>query len=200
MTTGYISGKWANVRTPSSSSSSSSSVLARNTLNSPSSSARRLYHESTRPGMYHITNRHLPGHMSARLCVRHIKPFFLPDDIEHTQCPCSFSMLERYVHALWSQNCDTEILPFNAVRRVDNVMPCHCRTGYDKHKHTHANNPDTLTEKRKTKEEKEEKKKERKTQDRLMPFVRSDIASIAVQRSIITNWNPLLCGTALKLI
>ena len=41
----------------------------------------------------------------------------------------------RDTSSLWSQNYDTErhcIAPGNAVRSVDNAVPCH-RTGYDKH-------------------------------------------------------------------
>ena len=30
------------------------------------------------------------------VCVVHIKPFFLPVDIQHTQCPCRFFLLEWY--------------------------------------------------------------------------------------------------------
>ena len=37
-----------------------------------------------------------------------IKPFFLPVDIEHTQCPCRL-LPGREIQALWSQNHDTEI-------------------------------------------------------------------------------------------
>ena len=29
------------------------------------------------------------------MCVPHNKPFFVPVDIQHTQCPCRF-FLERY--------------------------------------------------------------------------------------------------------
>ena len=29
------------------------------------------------------------------VCVLHIKPFFLPVDIQHTQCSCRFFLLER---------------------------------------------------------------------------------------------------------
>ena len=30
------------------------------------------------------------------MCVLHIKPSFLPVDIQHTQCPCRFFILKRY--------------------------------------------------------------------------------------------------------
>ena len=30
------------------------------------------------------------------VCVPHVKPFLLPVDIQHTQCPCRFFLLERY--------------------------------------------------------------------------------------------------------
>ena len=49
------------------------------------------------------------------VCVLHIKPVFLPVDIQHTQCPCRFFLLQRYKQALWSQSHDTEILHSNAV-------------------------------------------------------------------------------------
>ena len=35
-------------------------------------------------------------HVVRTLCVRHIKPLFLPVDIQHTQCPRRFFLLERY--------------------------------------------------------------------------------------------------------
>ena len=33
---------------------------------------------------------------SSSVCVLHIKAFFRPVDIQHTQCPCRFFILERY--------------------------------------------------------------------------------------------------------
>ena len=35
-----------------------------------------------------------PVHKTA-LYVLHVKPFFLPVDIQHTHCPCRFFLLER---------------------------------------------------------------------------------------------------------
>ena len=49
------------------------------------------------------------------VCVLHIEPVFLPVDIQHTQCPCWFFLLERCKQALWSQNHDTEIPHCTAV-------------------------------------------------------------------------------------
>ena len=54
------------------------------------------------------------------VCVLHIEPFFLLVDIQHTQCPCQFFLLEKYK------------LHTNAVSRVDNGMTCR-RTGYDRY-------------------------------------------------------------------
>ena len=31
----------------------------------------------------------------AQVCVFHIKPFFLPVDMQHNQCPCGFFLLLR---------------------------------------------------------------------------------------------------------
>ena len=49
------------------------------------------------------------------VCVLHIKPVFLPVDIQHTQYPWRFFLLERYKQTLWSQNHDAEMLHCNAV-------------------------------------------------------------------------------------
>ena len=49
------------------------------------------------------------------VCVLHIKPVFLPVDIQNIQCPCRFVILERDKQALWPQNHDTEIPHCNAV-------------------------------------------------------------------------------------
>ena len=76
-----------------------------------------------------------PTPASTAVCVCFIiRPFFLPGDNQHIQCPCRF-FSPRYIRALWSlQNHATEILEVTcyAVGRGDNAMPCH-RTGYDKH-------------------------------------------------------------------
>ena len=64
------------------------------------------------------------------VCVLHIKPVFLPIDIQHNQCPCRF-FNPREIQVMWSQNYATEILRY-AANRVDNAMPCH-PTGYDRH-------------------------------------------------------------------
>ena len=69
------------------------------------------------------------GHRGILVCLVHIKPFFLPVDTQHTQCPCRFFLLET--EALWSQNHDTEILLCNAASRVDYAMTWH-RAGYDR--------------------------------------------------------------------
>ena len=63
-----------------------------------------------------------PGNMyhGRSVFVLHIKPFFIPVDIHHTQCPCRFVLLE--LQALWSQNHDTEIPHCNEVSRVDNAI------------------------------------------------------------------------------
>ena len=53
----------------------------------------------------------------------HIKPLFVPVDIQHTQCPCRFFLLERY--KLCGHKTTTEILHCTTVRRVDNAMTCH---------------------------------------------------------------------------
>ena len=62
-----------------------------------------------------------------RLCVLHNKPFFLPVDIQRTQCLCRFFLLE--IQALWSQNHDTGILHTTVVSRVDYGMTCRRSTG-----------------------------------------------------------------------
>ena len=59
--------------------------------------------------------------------VLHIKPFILPVDIHHTQCPFRFFLLE--IQALWSQNHDTGILHTTVVSRVDYGMTCRRSTG-----------------------------------------------------------------------
>ena len=67
-------------------------------------------------GVNHLNMGGSPCHESyICVCVLHIKPFFLPVDVQHTQCAWRFFLLERYqVQALWSQNHDTEILHCNA--------------------------------------------------------------------------------------
>ena len=64
------------------------------------------------------------------VCVVHIKPFFLSVNIQHTQCPCRFFLLERY--KLCGHKTTTQryyILTYLVVSRVDNGMTCR-RTGY----------------------------------------------------------------------
>ena len=53
------------------------------------------------------------------ICVLHIKPFFLLVDIQHSQCPRWFFVLE--IQALWSQNYDTSSNGKTAV--VSSAMP-----------------------------------------------------------------------------
>ena len=62
----------------------------------------------------------LIGH--SYVCVLHIKPFFLPVNIRHTQCPCRFFLLE--IQALWwkKHDRDTTSIDCNAVVRIDNAM------------------------------------------------------------------------------
>ena len=44
------------------------------------------------------------------ICVLFTLMFFLPVDIQHTQCPCRVFLLEKYfVQALWSQKHDRYI-------------------------------------------------------------------------------------------
>ena len=65
------------------------------------------------------------------VCVLHIKPFFLPVDVQHTQCPCLFFLLEIY--KLCGHKTTTQrILHNNVVSRVDNGMTCR-RTGYNRY-------------------------------------------------------------------
>ena len=40
--------------------------------------------------------------MALSVCVLHIKPFFLPVDIQHTQCPCRFFLLEIYTSSTYN--------------------------------------------------------------------------------------------------
>ena len=49
------------------------------------------------------------------VCVLHIKPFFLPIDIEHNQCPCRLFNPRRDISYVvtWSQSYATEILRFH---------------------------------------------------------------------------------------
>ena len=42
--------------------------------------------------------------------VLHIKPFFLPVDIQHNQCPCRLFNPRAEIQVMWSQNYATEIL------------------------------------------------------------------------------------------
>ena len=72
------------------------------------------------------------------MCVLHIKPVFLPVDIQHKQCPCRFFNpvnREIPVQVMWPLNYATEILHCYAVNRVDNAMPCH-QTGSARHTHS----------------------------------------------------------------
>ncbi|MEP2595777.1 MAG: hypothetical protein ABJI92_18985, partial [Kangiellaceae bacterium] len=43
------------------------------------------------------------------VCVLHLKPSFLPVDIQHNQCPCRF-FNPREIQVNWSQNYTIEIL------------------------------------------------------------------------------------------
>ena len=66
------------------------------------------------------------------------KPFsFYPCASSITPHPVSVLILHpihREIQALWSQNYDTEITHGNAVKGVDNAMPCHrTYSGYDRH-------------------------------------------------------------------
>ena len=63
--------------------------------------------------------------------VLHIKPFFQPVDIQLTQCPCRFFLLERYKlcgHKTTAQRY--YLVHCTALSRVDHAMTRHC-TGYD---------------------------------------------------------------------
>ena len=61
------------------------------------------------------------------VCVLHIKPFFLPVDIQHNRCPCGFYKKQ----VMWSQSCATEILRCHVPgmqllsTAVANAMSCH---------------------------------------------------------------------------
>ena len=52
----------------------------------------------------------------------HIKPFFLPVEIQHTQSVSVLILPPGEIQALWSQNHGTETLHCNAVISVDNAM------------------------------------------------------------------------------
>ena len=65
------------------------------------------------------------------VCVLHSKPFFLPVDTQHNQCPCRFFNPRRDASFVVTK---TEIQRYYvatyAVSTVDEAMPCH-HTGYD---------------------------------------------------------------------
>ena len=73
--------------------------------------------------------------------VLHIKPFFLPVDIQHNQCPCRF-FNTREIQVLWSHNYAPERqqqyyckllrtrYAVSTLLIVDNALPCH-HIGYD---------------------------------------------------------------------
>ena len=69
------------------------------------------------------------------VCVLHIKPFFLPVDIQHSQSPCRFFLLERCKFC--GHKTTTEILHCNAVSIVDNAMT---REKNERDKETKKNN------------------------------------------------------------
>ena len=53
------------------------------------------------------------------VCVLHVKPFFLPVDIQHKQCPCRFFnpvIYNREMQVMWSPNYATaEVLRYYVV-------------------------------------------------------------------------------------
>ena len=65
------------------------------------------------------------------VCVLHIKPLFLPVDIQHTHCACRF-FGPREVQALCSQKYATEMIHCDVVSRVDKAMP-YKRAEYGSH-------------------------------------------------------------------
>ena len=86
---------------------------------------------SCRDSGQNISRRTVPSLPLVRVCscVFYIKPFFLPVDIQHNQCPSRFCNF-REVQVVWSQNYAMEILHCYPASRVDNPMPCY-HTGYD---------------------------------------------------------------------
>ena len=96
------------------------------------SSSRKLYYlctASERCPCLLSTAPSLRG--STMVCVLCIQPFLCTR--RHPAYPVSvLTFRPREILALWSQNHDTEIIHRNAVKGVDNAMPCH-RTGYDRH-------------------------------------------------------------------
>ena len=59
---------------------------------------------------YTLVRQYVPNQTSFQfegtrcVFVLHIKPFLLPVDMQHTQCPCRFFLLWIEIQALWSQN------------------------------------------------------------------------------------------------
>ena len=81
----------------------------------------------------HVEGRLIPAYLYAIIvcgilecvCVLHIKLFFLPVDIQHTQCPCRFLLLERYRLCGHKTTTQRYYIPgTNLVSRVDNGMTC----------------------------------------------------------------------------
>ena len=69
-------------------------------------------------------------YISLDVWVFHLKPFVLPIDIQHNQCPCPIlQSYNREMQVPWRQTYAAEIPHCFAVSRVDNAMPCH-RTGF----------------------------------------------------------------------
>ena len=100
------------------------------------------------------------------VCV-YIKPFFLPVDIQHSQCPWRFFNLRRDTSYVVTKlrHRDTALpRTWYAVNRVGNAMPCH-HTGYDRHgiqtkgnKRRGSKNKDKTKEKKKKTKNGEKKK------------------------------------------
>jgi len=64
-------------------------------------------------------------------CARvvHIKPFFVPVDIRHNQCPCRF-FNPREIQALWSLNYATQILHCYVWSKHSSSRQCNAMSSY----------------------------------------------------------------------
>ena len=81
------------------------------------------------------------------VCVFHIKPFFVLVDIQHTQCPRWFFILERCKLGCHKTTIQTATL-YQYQVDSSRTTPCHC-AGLWQAQHTYASNPDTLKERKK---------------------------------------------------